>query len=56
MDIHATAVAGAAVILAIIAGFTVEVARGNDGSPYALLGAVAGIAYIIAIVVMRVRG
>ena len=56
MDIHATAIAGAAVILAIIAGFTIEVARGNDGSPYALLGAVAGIAYIVAIVVMRLRG
>ena len=56
MDIHATAIAGSAVILAIIAGFTIEVARGNDGSPYALLGAVAGIAYIVAIVVMRLRG
>jgi hypothetical protein len=56
MDIHATAVAGMAVILAIIAGFAIEVARGHDGSPYALLGAVAGITYVAAIIVMRVRG
>ena len=45
-----------AVILAIIAGFAIEVARGHDGSPYALLGAVAGITYVAAIIVMRVRG
>jgi hypothetical protein len=56
MDIHATAIAGTVVILAIIGGFTVEVARGHDGSPYALLGSVAGIAYLVAIIVMRLRG
>jgi hypothetical protein len=56
LDIHATALAGLAVIIAIIAAFVVELARGRDGSPYGWLGAVAGVAYLIAIVVLRLRG
>ena len=56
IDIHATALAGLAVITAIIGAFVVELARGQDGSPYAALGAIGGVAYLIAIVVLRVRG
>ncbi len=56
MDVTATAFAGSVVILAIIVAFVVEVAQGNDGSPYTWLGAVAGLAYIAAIVVLRLRG
>jgi hypothetical protein len=56
MDVTATAFAGTVVILAIIVAFVVEVAHGNDGSPYTWLGAVAGLAYIAAIVVQRLRG
>jgi hypothetical protein len=56
MDVHATAIAGMAVIAAIIAGFVIEVARGHDGSPYALLGAIGGVAYLVAIVLLRLRG
>ena len=56
MDIHATAISGMAAITAILVGFFVEVARGHDGTPYSWLGAVAGIAYLIALVVFRVRG
>jgi hypothetical protein len=56
MDIHATAVAGVAVILACIGGFLVEIARGHDGAPYTWLAAVAGLAYIAAIAVFRIRG
>jgi hypothetical protein len=33
IDIHATAFAGTVVIVAIIAGFLVEVARGHNGNP-----------------------
>jgi drug/metabolite transporter (DMT)-like permease len=44
IDIHATAIAGTAVITAIIIAFVVELARGHDGSPYTWLGAIAGIA------------
>jgi hypothetical protein len=56
MDIHATAVAGLAVITAIIVAFLVEVARGHSGSPYTWLGAIAGLAYLAAIAVFRLRG
>jgi len=55
MDLVATAIAGMAVISVIIGAFVVELARGHDGSPYAWLGAVAGIAYLVAIVVLRLR-
>jgi hypothetical protein len=56
IDIHATAVAGLAVISAIIVAFVVEVARGHSGSPYSWLGAVAGIAYLAAVAFFRIRG
>jgi hypothetical protein len=56
IDIHATAVAGLAVISAIIIAFLVEVARGHSGSPYSWLGAIAGVAYLAAVIVFRIRG
>ena len=56
IDIHATAIAGLAVITAIIVAFVAELARGHNGSPYAWLGAIAGLAYLIAIIVFRLRG
>jgi hypothetical protein len=43
-------------ITALIVGFLVEVARGHVGSPSSWLGAIAGIAYLIAVVVLRLRG
>jgi hypothetical protein len=56
MDIRATAFAGLAVCVAIIGGFLYEVARGHSGSPYAGLGVVFGLAYVAAIVAIRLRG
>ena len=56
IDVHASALAGLVVITAIIIGFVVEIARGHDGNPYGWLGAVAGIAYLVAIAVLRIRG
>ena len=56
IDIHATAIAGTAVIVAIIVAFVVEMARGHDGTPYTWLGAIGGLAYLAAVVVMRIRG
>jgi hypothetical protein len=56
IDLAATAIAGSVVITAIIGAFVVEVARGEDGSPYAQLGAIGGVAYLVAVVVLRVRG
>ena len=56
IDLQATAAAGVAVIAAVIAGFVVEVARGHDGSPYTWLGAIAGVVYVAAVLVQRLRG
>ena len=55
IDIHATAIAGLAVIIAIIVAFVVDVAHGHDGQPYSWLGAIAGLAYLAAVAVMRVH-
>jgi presenilin-like A22 family membrane protease len=44
------------VITAIIIAFLVEVARGNSGAPFTWLGAIAGLAYLLAVVVFRIRG
>lgn len=56
MDLRATAFAGMVVIVLVIGAFVVEIARGEDGMPYAWLGAAGGIAYVLAVVVQRVRG
>jgi hypothetical protein len=56
IDIHATAIAGLAVITAIIIAFVVELARGHNGSPYTWLGAIAGLAYLGALIIFRIRG
>jgi len=56
IDIHATALAGLAVILAIIVAFIVELAKGRSGNPYGWLGAIGGVTYLVAIVVFRIRG
>ena len=55
IDITATAIAGSVVITAIIAAFIVQMARGQDGAPYNWLGAIAGVAYLFAIIGMRLR-
>jgi hypothetical protein len=56
IDVHATALAGLAVITAIIIGFVVELARGHSGEPFTWLGAIAGLTYLAAVVIFRIRG
>jgi hypothetical protein len=56
IDIHATALAGLAVIYAVIVMFVVELARGHNGDPYGWLGAIGGLTYIAAIIIFRIRG
>ena len=56
IDIHATALAGIAVITAVIIAFLVELARGHNGEPYSWLGAIGGITYIAAVIIFRIRG
>jgi hypothetical protein len=55
IDLAATALSGLAVILAIIVACGWEWANGRDGSPFVQLGAIAGVAYIAALGVLRVR-
>ncbi len=55
IDLKATAAAGLTLITAVIIAFLLEVARGHSGNPYAWLGAIAGLAYVIAIAVLRRR-
>jgi len=55
IDVNATAFAGSVLIVYVIVGFTVDLAHGNDGSPYGLMGAAAGLAYVAAIVWQRLR-
>lgn len=56
LDLRATAIAGTVVIIAILIGFMVELARGGSGEPYVWLGALAGVAYLAALGVLRARG
>jgi hypothetical protein len=55
IDVHATALTGIVLIIAIIASWLVEVAKGDDGSPYTQLGAIGGLAYLLAVAVLRWR-
>ena len=55
IDLAATALAGIVVIATIIVAWLVEVAQGHDGSPYTQLGAVGGLAYVLAVAFLRWR-
>ena len=55
IDLRATALAGSVTICVIIGAFLYEVADGRDGSPYSRLGAVAGVAYVLAVLLLRRR-
>jgi hypothetical protein len=56
IDLRATAATGMVLIIAVIVAFLVEIARGHDGSPYTWLGALAGVAYVLAVAFLRWRG
>ena len=55
IDLRATAVTAVVLIAAILIGFVVSVARGQSGWPYALLGAIGGLAYVAAVIWFRLR-
>ena len=55
IDLRATAVSGLAVITVVIVAFLWEIAHGRSGQPFALLGAIAGLVYLIALVWLRWR-
>jgi hypothetical protein len=55
IDMRATALARFVVIIAIIVGFLVEIAHGHNGNPYTWLGALAGVAYLVGLLIGRWR-
>ena len=55
IDASATQFAGMTTLVLVLGAFMVEIARGQDGMPYAALGAVAGVAYVVALVWGRLR-
>ena len=56
IDLRATALSGLAVIIALIVAWLVAIARGQSGSPYDWLCAIGGVAYLIALGLLRWRG
>jgi hypothetical protein len=56
IDIHATALSGLAMGLAVIVGSLVEFARGHSPGVYGWIAAIGGLTYVVAIVVFRIRG
>jgi hypothetical protein len=55
IDLAATALSGLVLIMAIIAACAWEWAHGRDGSPFVQLGAIAGVAYIAGLAILRTR-
>jgi hypothetical protein len=55
IDLRASAFAGLVVIAAILGAWLWEIANGDDGDPYGRLGAVAGVAYIVGVAILRWR-
>ena len=55
IDLAATALCGLVLITVIIAACFYEWANGRDGSPYAQLGALAGVSYLLALAMLARR-
>lgn len=55
IDLAATALTGLVLVTAIIAACAWEWAHGRDGTPFVQLGAIGGLAYIAALVILRRR-
>lgn len=55
IDLRATAFAGTVVIVALLAAFISALARDRSTSPYDWLCALAGGAYLLAVVALRIR-
>ena len=56
IQLKAATLAARVVLLAVVALFLVEVARGNSGSPYDWLSALGGATFLASIVWQRSRG
>jgi hypothetical protein len=56
IDLRATAITALALIAVILVAFVVQIARGQSGWPYSMLGFVGGVTYIVAVICLRIRG
>ena len=56
IDLRATAITALALIVVILVAFVVQIARGQSGWPYDMLGFVAGVSYVAAVIYLRIRG
>jgi peptidoglycan/LPS O-acetylase OafA/YrhL len=55
IDRSASLTAGMVVLLAALLMFVVEIAQGEDGSPYYQLGALGGVSYVVSLTWLRYR-
>jgi hypothetical protein len=55
IDLRSVAYTGMVLVTVIIGGFLYEIADGQDGSPYSLLGAIGGLSYVVSVAVLRRR-
>ena len=56
IDLRATAITALAMIAVVLVAFVVQIARGQSGWPYDMLGFVAGVSYVAAVIYLRIRG
>lgn len=56
IDLRASALAGLVTATAIVVCWLWEIAHGRDGSPYGQLAALGGLAYVLAVSLLRWRG
>lgn len=55
IQVTALAVTGQVLIVVLVGGFIVQMARGGDTQPWTSLGALGGVTYLLSLVVMRAR-
>jgi hypothetical protein len=55
IDLAATALTGLVLVTAIIVSCAWEWAHGRDGTPFVQLGAIGGLAYLVALFTLRAR-
>jgi hypothetical protein len=55
IDLRAVASTGIVLVTVIIGAFLYEIADGQDGNPYSLLGAIGGLSYVISVAILRSR-
>ena len=56
IDQRATSFAGMVVVAVLLGAWLYELTQGRDGEPYVQLGALGGVAYVVAVAVLRLRG